>query len=166
MSGIFIPVRRCRTRPGFVPPTKDQGGWFHHHPPYPLHGGLWVPGGRKQTFSPLMPVNWGYPSLKCRRKSARGVRPMRADHHNLWLSLPFDRPKARALLRQLSGCRFCGRPLYSTVVLEVSVASGCKIIASLTSQDNLSDCPIRCRNPSRAWRDFLCRGHRYLTQYR
>jgi hypothetical protein len=99
MSGIFIPVRRCRTRPGFVPPTKDQGGCFHH-PPTRCMAAYVVPGGRKETFSPLVPVNWGYPSLKCRRKSARLVRPMRADHHNLWLS-----PVALATLRQTNGRR-------------------------------------------------------------
>src|ERR1039458_31452 len=69
---------------------------------YPLHRGLWVPGSRTEPFFP--------PSPKCRPNSALGARPARVARHNPWSIATLRQTIARVLVRQLSGCPFCGTP--------------------------------------------------------
>ena len=71
--------------------------------------GSWWPSGA--VFPPpLAPVKWTYPSPKCRSSSALGVRPVRVERHNPWSVATLRQTIARVLLRQLSGCPFCGSP--------------------------------------------------------
>src|SRR6201981_2296936 len=77
----------------------------------------WWPSGA--VFPPpRAPVKWTYPSPKCPATSVLGVRPVRVERHNPWSIATLRQTIARVLLRQLSGCPFCGAPFYNTVVLD------------------------------------------------
>ena len=71
--------------------------------------GSWWPNGA--VFPPpLAPVKWTYPSVKYRGNSVLGARPTRVERHNPWSIATLRQTIARVLLRQLSGCPFCGGP--------------------------------------------------------
>ncbi len=73
--------------------------------------GSWWPNGA--VFPPpLEPVKWTYPSPKCLRDSTLGVRPVRVERHNPCSIATLRQTIARILLRQLSGCPFCGAPFF------------------------------------------------------
>src|SRR5882672_9497343 len=78
--------------------------------------GSWWPNGT--VFPPpLAPVDWDYPSPKCRPSSVLGDRRVRLERHNPWSIATLRQSIARVLLRQLSSCPFCGAHTYNTVVL-------------------------------------------------
>src|SRR5271169_4166644 len=68
---------------------------------------------------PPAPVDWAYPSPKCRPSSALGVRPVRVERHNPWSIATLRQTIARVLLRQLSGFLFVELPFYNAVVLSI-----------------------------------------------
>ena len=71
--------------------------------------GSWWPNGT--VFPPLLvPVDWDYPSPKCRPGSVLGDRRVRLERHNPWSIATLRQTIARVLLRQLSSCPFCGAP--------------------------------------------------------
>src|SRR5215469_12838714 len=98
---------------------KDEAGVvFIIMPPSALRPtGSWWPNGA--VFPPpLAPVKWTYPLPNGHTSSILGVRPVRVERHNPWSIATLRQTIARVLLRQLSGCPFCGSPLfYNTVVL-------------------------------------------------
>jgi hypothetical protein len=87
-------------------------GWrgFHHHATLWIAAYGFLVAERSLFPPPLAPVKWTYPSPKCRSSSALGVRSVRAERHNPWSIATLRQTLARALLRQLSGCPFCGAP--------------------------------------------------------
>src|SRR6201997_4401395 len=71
--------------------------------------GSWWPNGA--VFPPpLAPATWTYPSPDGHATSVLGVRPVRVERHNPWSVATLRQTIARVLLRQLSGCPFCGAP--------------------------------------------------------
>ena len=87
-------------------------GWrgLHHHATLCIAAYGFLVAERSRFSPPLAPVRWTYPSPKCRPNSALGVRPVRVERHNPWSIATLRQTIARILLRQLSGCPFCGSP--------------------------------------------------------
>src|ERR1700720_4399241 len=63
---------------------------------------------RSRFFPSLAPVKWTSP--KSRLSFILGVPPVRLGRHNPWSIATLRQSLARALLRQLAGCPFCGAP--------------------------------------------------------
>ncbi|MBZ5690182.1 MAG: hypothetical protein LAP86_34825, partial [Acidobacteriia bacterium] len=59
---------------------------------------------------PLAPATWTYPLPNGHATSVLGVRPVRVERHNPCSIATLRQTIARVLLRQLSGCPFCGAP--------------------------------------------------------
>ena len=90
---------------------KDEAGAvFTITLPFALRPmGSWWPNGA--VFPPLLaPATWTYPLPNRHATSVLGVRPVRVERHNPWAVATLRQTLARVLLRQLSGCPFCGAP--------------------------------------------------------
>jgi len=85
-------------------------GWrgFHHHSTLCIAAYGFLVAERSRFFPSLAPVKWTSP--KSRLSFILGVRPVRLGRHNPWSIATLRQSLARALLRQLAGCPFCGAP--------------------------------------------------------
>jgi hypothetical protein len=82
--------------------------------------GSWWPNGT--VFPPpLVPVDWDYPSPKCRPSSALGDRRVRLERHSPRSIATLRQTISRILLRQLSSCPFVELHIYNTVVLDSGI---------------------------------------------
>ena len=87
-------------------------GWrgFHHHATLCIAAYGFLVAERSRFSPPLAPATWTYPSPNGHATSVLGVRPLRVEQHNPGSIATLRQTIARVLLRQLSGCPFCGTP--------------------------------------------------------